>query len=87
MRSVAAWRSPRAMPRTADDAASRPLLRRLARRRVALGFLAGAVAFVLAEPTSCSLVAGGAVALVGEAIRLWAAGHLDKGREVTMSGT
>jgi protein-S-isoprenylcysteine O-methyltransferase Ste14 len=31
-------------------------------------------------------VAGGLVAALGEAIRFWAAGHLDKGREVTKSG-
>ena len=30
--------------------------------------------------------AGLVVALVGEAIRVWAAGHLEKGREVTRSG-
>ena len=29
---------------------------------------------------------GGAIALVGEMLRIWAAGHLDKGREVTQSG-
>ena len=29
---------------------------------------------------------GTAIALVGEAVRIWAAGHLDKGREVTSSG-
>ena len=33
-----------------------------------------------------SLMLGAAVAFVGEAIRIWAAGHLEKGREVTMSG-
>ena len=31
-------------------------------------------------------MAGGAVACVGEAIRIWAAGHLNKSREVTSSG-
>ena len=31
-------------------------------------------------------MAGGCVALAGEAIRVWAAGHLEKGREVTRSG-
>ena len=29
---------------------------------------------------------GAAVALVGQAVRLWAAGHLEKSREVTTSG-
>lgn len=59
---------------------------RLARYRVRLGFVAAAVALWLAEPTRGSLLAGATVALAGEAIRIWAAGHLDKGREVTASG-
>lgn len=58
----------------------------LARRRVALGFLCGVTALVLGRPTRESLLIGGAVAIVGEAIRLWAAGHLEKSREVTTSG-
>ena len=61
-------------------------LRWLARRRVALGFVAAAAALVLARPTARSLAAGAIVAVCGEAIRIWAAGHLEKGREVTMSG-
>jgi protein-S-isoprenylcysteine O-methyltransferase Ste14 len=66
--------------------ASRPLLARIARLRVPLGFLFAALAFWLAAPTPRSLLAGLVVALAGEAIRLWAAGHLEKGREVTASG-
>ena len=62
------------------------MLKLLARRRVAIGFAAGAAALWLAEPTSRSLVSGAAVAVLGEAIRIWAAGHLEKGREVTTSG-
>jgi protein-S-isoprenylcysteine O-methyltransferase Ste14 len=58
----------------------------LARRRVPIGFLAGVVALGLARPTPRSLAAGAAVAIAGELIRVWAAGHLEKGREVTMSG-
>ena len=59
---------------------------RLARLRVPLGFPCGAVALLLARPTPMSLLAGGLVAAFGEAIRFWAAGHLEKGREVTRSG-
>ena len=59
---------------------------RLARLRVALGFACGAMVLWLAEPTAGSVMAGGAVACVGEAIRIWAAGHLHKAREVTSSG-
>ena len=58
----------------------------LARRRVALGFVFGALVLYLAQPTLPSLVAGATVALVGQGIRLWAAGHLEKSREVTVSG-
>lgn len=58
----------------------------LARRRVALGFLFGALVVYFARPSWASLGAGAGVALVGQAIRLWAAGHLEKSREVTSSG-
>lgn len=62
------------------------LAERLARMRVPLGFFCAGAVLYLARPSSPSLVIGGAVALAGEAIRVWAAGHLDKGREVTQSG-
>lgn len=58
----------------------------LARRRVPLGFVFGAAVLWLARPTPRSLAVGGAIALAGEALRIWAAGHLEKGREVTRSG-
>lgn len=58
----------------------------LARRRVALGFVTAVAAAVLARPTWASWWAGLAIALLGEAIRVWAAGHLEKSREVTRSG-
>jgi protein-S-isoprenylcysteine O-methyltransferase Ste14 len=60
--------------------------RAIARRRVPIGFAAGAAALWLAAPTPRSLAAGAIVAAAGEAIRIWAAGHLEKGREVTSSG-
>ena len=62
------------------------VLKWLARRRVFLGFIAGVIAIWLAQPTQRSLAIGSAIALAGETIRIWAAGHLEKGREVTMSG-
>ena len=58
----------------------------LARRRVTLGFVTTVAALVLARPTWTTWRAGLLVALVGEAIRVWAAGHLEKSREVTTSG-
>lgn len=62
------------------------VLRRIARFRVTIGFVAGVVVVWLASPTWWTLGAGGLVALVGEGVRIWAAGHLEKGREVTSSG-
>jgi hypothetical protein len=62
------------------------LTRWLARRRVSLGFIVGAAVLWLATPTRSSLLVGGAVAALGEALRIWAAGHLNKSREVTSSG-
>jgi protein-S-isoprenylcysteine O-methyltransferase Ste14 len=58
----------------------------LARWRVPLGFVTAALTLVLASPTRRSLALGFAVAAAGELIRLWAAGHLEKSREVTRSG-
>jgi protein-S-isoprenylcysteine O-methyltransferase Ste14 len=60
--------------------------KRLARWRVPLGYVLGIVAFWLTEPTARSLPIGAAVGAIGEALRIWAAGHLEKGREVTTSG-
>ena len=66
-----------------------PLLRFLfhvARRRVVAGFVVAVVAFAGARPSWRSMAAGVPIALLGEGLRIWAAGHLVKGREVTMSG-
>lgn len=60
--------------------------RRLARWRVTLGFVCGGLALWLAQPTWTSIAIGASVAAAGEAIRLWAAGHLEKSLEVTASG-
>jgi protein-S-isoprenylcysteine O-methyltransferase Ste14 len=53
---------------------------------VALGFLTALAVVVLAEPTWPSWRLGSIVAMAGELIRIWAAGHLEKSREVTRSG-
>jgi protein-S-isoprenylcysteine O-methyltransferase Ste14 len=58
----------------------------LARRRVPLGFVCAAAVLWLAGPTRRSLAIGCVTAVVGELLRIWAAGHLEKGREVTRSG-
>lgn len=62
------------------------MIRLLARWRVFLGFVFAAVVLWLATPSPRSLVIGAAIAIAGEAIRLWAAGHLEKSKEVTQSG-
>ena len=58
----------------------------LARRRVPLGFAFGALVLWLAGPTTVSMLWGTAVSAIGESLRIWAAGHLNKSREVTTSG-
>jgi protein-S-isoprenylcysteine O-methyltransferase Ste14 len=62
------------------------VIRLLARWRVTLGFLFAAVVLWLATPTLQSLIIGAVVALLGESMRVWAAGHLEKSKEVTQSG-
>jgi protein-S-isoprenylcysteine O-methyltransferase Ste14 len=62
------------------------MTRLFARFRVGLGFACGLAVFFLAAPTRRSIVLGLPVAIAGEFIRLWAAGHLNKSREVTRSG-
>jgi hypothetical protein len=64
----------------------RNAIRLLARTRVPLGFVFAVAVLWLAQPTGSTLVWGSLVAAVGEALRLWAAGHLNKSREVTSSG-
>ena len=60
--------------------------RRLARLRVPLGFAFAIVVVWIATPTGTSLAWGLPIAALGEALRVWAAGHLEKSREVTRSG-
>jgi hypothetical protein len=62
------------------------MIAKLARLRVALGFLFGILVLLLAQPTGASLLAGTTIACAGESLRIWAAGHLNKAREVTTSG-
>lgn len=62
------------------------MTRLLARWRVFLGFVFAALVLWLATPTTDSLLLGAAIAVVGECLRLWAAGHLEKSKEVTRSG-
>jgi uncharacterized membrane protein len=72
--------------KTKSDKRIEALAARLARIRVPLGFFCAGAVLYLARPTPRSLVIGGAIALAGEVMRIWAAGHVEKGREVTQSG-
>jgi len=56
------------------------------RLRVPFGYLLGIVVVAVAHPTQASLAAGGAIAATGEAIRLWASGHIDKTRALATGG-
>ena len=51
-----------------------------------LGFVTAIATAILARPTWRSWGIGLLVAVIGELVRVWAAGHLEKGREVTRSG-
>jgi protein-S-isoprenylcysteine O-methyltransferase Ste14 len=61
-------------------------IRFFSRFRVALGFLCGIAVYWFAAPTTASIAAGLPIAIAGELLRVWAAGHLNKSREVTRSG-
>ena len=69
-----------------DADARRPTAEALARWRVSVGFAVGVIVIVVARPSARSIAIGMSVAALGEALRIWAAGHLRKGREVTASG-
>lgn len=58
----------------------------LARFRVPLGFALALVVLWFVAPTRRSLSIGVPIACLGQVLRIWAAGHLEKSREVTMSG-
>ncbi len=56
------------------------------RLRVPFGYLLGILVLVLAHPSAGSLAAGGVMALAGEAMRLWASGHIDKTHALATGG-
>lgn len=58
----------------------------LSRWRVPLGWALGLAALYLAAPTPGAYGLGLGLAALGESVRIWAAGHLDKNTRVTMSG-
>jgi protein-S-isoprenylcysteine O-methyltransferase Ste14 len=62
------------------------VVRLLARVRVALGGVMAALTVWLSRPTTRSLAIGAVFVAAGVALRIWAAGHVEKSREVTSSG-
>src|SRR3989442_1225749 len=54
--------------------------------RVPLGFLLGALFVLLSRPTPALAAVGFSVALLGIGLRLWAAGCIEKSRELEVSG-
>jgi protein-S-isoprenylcysteine O-methyltransferase Ste14 len=59
---------------------------KLSRLRVPAGYLVGALVLVLARPTLPALAIGIALAAAGEAVRLWASGHIEKTRRLATGG-
>jgi protein-S-isoprenylcysteine O-methyltransferase Ste14 len=51
-----------------------------------MGFALAITYLVFSRPARSSLIAGGAIALIGLTVRGWAAGCLEKGRRLTVSG-
>ncbi len=58
----------------------------LSRVRVRAGYTAGALALFFAEPTRDSLMMGGMLAILGELVRIWASGHLEKTLRLATGG-
>ena len=56
------------------------------RLRVPLGYAAGVLVVLLARPTPWSIAGGLSLALAGEALRIWASGHIEKTRRLATGG-
>ena len=65
---------------------SKPYADRVAKLRVFAGFLMVAAFAWFSQPSTGSLAIGVPVAFLGLALRAWAAGHLEKNQQLTMSG-
>ena len=56
------------------------------RFRVPAGYLLGALALALARPSALSLLWALPLVVAGEAVRLWASGHLEKTKSLATGG-
>src|SRR5207302_3883533 len=79
-------RRSRPRPRFYDLARPSPALAFLFRRRTFFLLLGAAAMLAAARPRPALYAAGLVLAVLGVAIRLWAAGTIHKGREITTSG-
>jgi protein-S-isoprenylcysteine O-methyltransferase Ste14 len=64
----------------------KPYADAVARLRVLFGFLMAAAFLWFSAPDAVSLAVGIPVSMLGLALRAWAAGHLEKNRELAQSG-
>jgi protein-S-isoprenylcysteine O-methyltransferase Ste14 len=58
----------------------------LSRYRVPSGYAVGCLVLLLARPRPGTLLAGSVLAVLGEAVRLWASGHIEKTRALATGG-
>ncbi|MCB1022796.1 MAG: isoprenylcysteine carboxylmethyltransferase family protein [Acidobacteria bacterium] len=58
----------------------------LQKYRVPFGFLFGILFLVFARPTINLMIIGGVIAIIGLFIRGWASGHIQKNKELAVSG-
>jgi protein-S-isoprenylcysteine O-methyltransferase Ste14 len=58
----------------------------LSRVRVRAGYTTGALALFFADPTRVSIVRGALLAVLGELIRIWASGHIEKTQRLATGG-
>jgi protein-S-isoprenylcysteine O-methyltransferase Ste14 len=64
----------------------KPYADQVAKLRVPVGFVMAAAFLWLSAPTWTSLAAGLPISIAGLAVRAWAAGHLEKNLDLTVSG-
>lgn len=58
----------------------------ISRHRIVTSFACGMVLFSMARPTFRSILIGLPAVLLGEAIRIWSSGHIQKDRTITIHG-
>lgn len=59
---------------------------KLSRLRVPLGYVVGALVVFLARPRMATVALGMVLAVAGEAVRIWASGHIEKTERLATGG-